>query len=69
VPLTCTNKCELETIDVPAIDSVLFGSPKESVADIIQITGQALRPHGDADTATIIVPALLPDSPGDAAPR
>jgi superfamily II DNA or RNA helicase len=50
---------------VPAIDSVLFGSPRESVIDIIQIAGRALRPHGDADTATIIVPALLPDSPDD----
>jgi hypothetical protein len=59
------------SIDVPAIDSVLFGSPKESVIDIIQIIGRALRPHGEADTATIIVPALLPaidageEGPGD----
>src|SRR5712691_9226975 len=68
MPLTCTNKCELEIIDVPAIDSVLFAAPKESVTDIIQIAGRALRPHGDADTATIIVPALLQDSPGDAGP-
>jgi len=50
---------------MPAIDSVLFGSPKESVIDIIQIAGRALRRHGDADTATIIVPALLPSGPGD----
>jgi superfamily II DNA or RNA helicase len=58
-------RCLGEGVDVPAIDSVLFGSPRESVIDIIQIAGRALRPHGDADTATIIVPALLPDSPGD----
>ena len=51
---------------MPAIDSVLFGSPKDSVIDIIQIAGRALRPHGDADTATIIVPALLPSGPDDA---
>ena len=61
-------RCLGEGIDVPAIDSVLFAAPKESVTDIIQIAGRALRPHGDADTATIIVPALLPDSPGDADP-
>jgi superfamily II DNA or RNA helicase len=59
-------RCLSEGVDVPAIDSVLFGSPKDSVIDIIQIAGRALRPHGDADTATIIVPALLPASPGDA---
>lgn len=52
-------------MDVPAIDSVLFGSPKDSVIDIIQIAGRALRPHGDVDTATIIVPALLPSGPDD----
>lgn len=60
-------RCLGEGVDVPAIDSVLFAAPKESVTDIIQIAGRALRPHGDADTATIIVPALLPDNP-DAGP-
>ncbi len=58
-------RCLGEGVDVPAIDSVLFGSPKESVIDIIQIAGRALRPHGDADTATIIVPVLLPSGPDD----
>jgi superfamily II DNA or RNA helicase len=57
-------RCLGEGVDVPAIDSVLFAAPKESVTDIIQIAGRALRPHGDADTATIIVPALIPSSPG-----
>jgi Helicase associated domain len=64
MPLTCTNKRELEIIDVPAIDSVLFAAPKTSVIDIVQAVGRALRRHDDAETATIIVPALLPD-PGD----
>jgi superfamily II DNA or RNA helicase len=58
-------RCLSEGIDVPAIDSVLFGAPKHSVTDIVQIAGRALRPHGDTQTATIIVPALLPDHPGD----
>jgi superfamily II DNA or RNA helicase len=56
-------RCLSEGVDVPAIDSVLFASPRESLTDIIQIAGRALRPHGDADTATIIVPALLPADP------
>ena len=55
-------RCLAEGIDIPAIDSVLFGAPKESVTDIVQAVGRALRRHGDADTATIIVPALLPDA-------
>jgi superfamily II DNA or RNA helicase len=57
-------RCLGEGIDIPAIDSVLFASPKESVTDIAQAAGRALRPHGDADTATIIVPALLPAGDG-----
>jgi superfamily II DNA or RNA helicase len=57
-------RCLGEGVDIPAIDSVLFAAPKESVTDIVQAVGRALRRHGDADTATIIVPALLPD-PGD----
>ena len=41
-------RCLGEGVDVPAIDSVLFAAPKESVIDIMQIAGRALRPHGDA---------------------
>lgn len=55
-------RCLSEGIDIPAIDSVMFTSPKESVIDIAQAVGRALRPHGDTDTATVVVPALLPDS-------
>lgn len=66
-------RCLTEGVDIPAVDSVLFAAPKESPVDIVQAIGRSLRPHGDADTATIIVPALLPDdadaSPGDSGGR
>jgi superfamily II DNA or RNA helicase len=55
-------RCLGEGVDIPAIDSVLFAAPKESVIDIVQAVGRALRPHGDTDIATIIVPALIPDT-------
>lgn len=55
-------RCLGEGVDIPAIDSVLFAAPKESVTDIAQAAGRALRPHGGTSTATIIVPALLSDS-------
>jgi superfamily II DNA or RNA helicase len=58
-------RCLSEGVDVPATDSVLFAAPRESVIDIVQIAGRALRPHGDADTATIIIPALVSAAPGD----
>jgi hypothetical protein len=34
------------------------------VTDIAQAAGRALRRHGGTSTATIIVPALLPESYG-----
>lgn len=61
-------RCLGEGIDVPAIDSVLFGSPKTSVIDIVQAVGRALRRHDGSQVATIIVPALVPgpeDAGGD----
>jgi superfamily II DNA or RNA helicase len=62
-------RCLTEGVDIPAVDSILFATPKESPVDIVQAIGRALRPHGDADTATIIVPALLPDDGQDAGPQ
>jgi len=58
-------RCLGEGVDVPAIDSVLFAAPKTSVIDIVQAVGRALRRHDDAQTATIIVPALIPDPDDD----
>jgi hypothetical protein len=67
MPLTCTNKRELEITSIPAIDSILFAAPKTSVIDIVQAVGRALRRHAGTETATIIVPALLPDGDDAAA--
>jgi len=61
-------RCLGEGVDVPEIDSVLFGAPKESVTDIVQAVGRALRRGGDTDTATVIVPALVPDDGEDGEP-
>jgi len=61
-------RCLGEGVDVPEIDSVLFGAPKESVTDIVQAVGRALRRGGGTDTATVIVPALVPDDGEDGEP-
>ncbi|MFC4469326.1 Helicase associated domain protein [Streptomyces xiangluensis] len=46
-----------EGVDVPAIDAVLFTSPKTSTYQIVQAVGRALRPvPGQAKVAHIIVP-------------
>ncbi len=53
-------KCLTEGIDVPAIDAVLFASPRDSVVDVAQAVGRALRRHHDGTgTATIIVPVVV----------
>ena len=54
-------RCLTEGIDIPAIDSVLFAAPKDSVTDIVQAAGRPLRRSAEAGTAAIIVPAVLPD--------
>jgi superfamily II DNA or RNA helicase len=67
-PLTSSDKKPLravltncmifaEGVDVPAIDSVLFTSPKTSTYQIVQAVGRALRPlPGTGKIAHIIIP-------------
>lgn len=56
-------RCLSEGVDVPAVDGVVFTSPKSSQVDIVQAAGRALRrdPNGSG-TATIIVPIVIPNS-------
>lgn len=55
-------RCLSEGVDVPAVDGVVFASPKGSEIDIVQAVGRALRrnPRGSG-IATVLVPVLLPD--------
>lgn len=59
-------RCLAEGVDVPAIDGIAFTHPKQSIIEIVQAVGRALRrdPSGTG-TATILVPILLPDNPTD----
>jgi hypothetical protein len=51
-----------EGVDVPELDAIMIADPKYSVTDVVQAVGRALRRgSGPAKTATIIVPALVPD--------
>ncbi|WNV84970.1 Helicase associated domain protein [Umezawaea sp. Da 62-37] len=59
-------KCLSEGIDVPAVDCVVFTEARQSVVDIVQGVGRALRRNPDGTgVATILVPILLPDDPGE----
>lgn len=60
-------RCLGEGIDIPAIDAVLFASPKDSVTEIAQAAGRALRRQADGTgVATIIIPVPISgDEPAD----
>jgi predicted helicase len=47
--LMTNARCLTEGIDVPAIDCVLFAEPKQSMIDIVQAAGRALRPYKGID--------------------
>ncbi|MEU9136909.1 Helicase associated domain protein [Streptomyces sp. NPDC048404] len=51
-----------EGIDIPAIDSVVFAGPRNSIVDTIQAIGRALRlVPGQGKKATLVLPVYLPD--------
>ena len=52
-------RCLTEGIDVPAIDAVLFADPKQSVVDIVQAAGRALRKH-KKKFGYILLPITIP---------
>jgi superfamily II DNA or RNA helicase len=58
-------RCLTEGVDVPAIDCVLFADQKQSIVDIVQASGRALRQYTDKNTGVkkevgyIIIPVVL----------
>lgn len=59
-PSLITNaRCLTEGVDVPAIDAVLFADPKQSVVDIVQAAGRALRRFQGKEFGYIIVPIVV----------
>lgn len=64
VSLLTNAKCLTEGIDLPMIDAVMFSDPKNSVIDIIQAIGRALRkPLGIVSkTSYIILPIIVDTS-------
>lgn len=61
-PALMTNaRCLTEGVDVPAIDCVLFADPKQSIIDIVQASGRALRPYSGKERGYIMLPLIVPD--------
>ena len=52
-------KCLTEGVDVPALDAVLFLSPKSSTIDIIQAVGRVMRTSNQKKYGYIVIPLVI----------
>jgi predicted helicase len=60
IGIVSNARCLTEGVDVPIIDAVYFVNPKNSLIDIIQACGRALRKGNNSKkTSYILVPVLL----------
>lgn len=64
IGLMTNASCLTEGVDIPAIDSVYFVDPKNSIINIIQAIGRALRKSKDKkdDYSYILIPLIVDDS-------
>ncbi len=53
-------RCLSEGIDVPALDAVLFMSPRNSQMDIVQAVGRAMRKAAGKTYGYIVLPVAVP---------
>lgn len=62
-------KVFVEGVDCPSIDAVLFADPKQSIIEIVQGVGRALRPFKGKTAGYAIIPTVIDDEgvPTDAA--
>lgn len=64
ISLMTNASCLTEGVDLPAIDTVYFVNPKNSIISIIQAIGRALRKSKDKklEHAYIILPVIIDDN-------
>lgn len=53
-------RCLSEGVDVPALDSICFMNPKESMVEIVQAVGRVMRRSGNKKYGYVIVPIGIP---------
>ena len=58
--LITNARCLQEGVDIPAVDCVLFADPKQSVVDIVQAAGRAMRPYPGKRFGYIVIPIVVP---------
>lgn len=62
----CNVRCLSEGVDVPALDAVLFLSPRNSEVEVVQSVGRIMRTFGkgtdhEKKYGYIIIPIIVPD--------
>ncbi|WP_297742127.1 DEAD/DEAH box helicase [uncultured Tessaracoccus sp.] len=53
-------RCLSEGVDVPALDAVMFLSPRNSAVDVVQSVGRVMRKAPGKDCGYIILPVAVP---------
>jgi predicted helicase len=56
-------RCLSEGVDVPALDAVIFLTPRNSQVDVVQSVGRVMRqtPDGKKKRGYVILPVVIPD--------
>lgn len=53
-------RCLSEGVDVPALDAVLFLTPRSSQVDVVQSVGRVMRLAPEKDLGYVILPVVIP---------
>lgn len=56
----CNVRCLSEGVDVPALDAVLFLSPRNSEVEVVQSVGRVMRSFKGKKYGYIIIPVIVP---------
>ena len=54
-------RCLSEGVDVPALDSVIFMSSKNSLVDVVQSVGRVMRRADEKKYGYVIIPVVVPE--------
>ena len=57
----CNVRCLSEGVDVPALDAVLFLSPRNSEVEVVQSVGRVMRSFKGKKYGYIIIPVIVPN--------
>ena len=58
--ILCNVRCLSEGVDVPALDSVLFLSPRNSQVEVVQSVGRVMRNAPGKKLGYVVLPVVIP---------